>query len=57
MVRVQVRVGSGWVELTCKNTGWVMGQPVFASSQKNLIQVRYFSGQVGLENFDTFCHV
>ena len=57
MVRVQVRVGSGWVELTCKNTGWVMGQPVFASSQKNLVQVRYFSSQVGLENFDPFFHV
>ena len=45
---VWVRVG-----LTRKNTG----QPIFASGQKNRVRVRYFSGRVGSENSDPFCHV
>ena len=30
-----------------KISGRVTGQPVFASSQKNRVRVRYFSGLVG----------
>ena len=56
MVGVQVEscVGSGW---PAKNTGRIMGQPVFASGQKNRVRVGYFSGWVGLENSYPFCHV
>ena len=53
MVWVRVQVGSGWPE----NMGRVMGQPVFALGQKIRVQVRYFLGQVGLENSDPFCYV
>ena len=29
-------------------SGWVTGQPVFASGQRNRVRVGYFSGRVGL---------
>ena len=35
----------------------VMSQPVFASDQKNRVQIKYFSGRVGSENCGPFCHV
>ena len=50
MVRVQVE--SGWL---VENTGRVTGQPVFASGQKNRVQVKYFLSRV--RKFDPFCHV
>ena len=55
-VRVESRVGSGW---PAQNTGWVTGQPVFASGQKKSDSGRVFfkSGKVGSENSDPFCHV
>ena len=42
----QVTGYPGRVGLTHKKSGKVMGQPVFASGQKNRVRVRYFSGQV-----------
>ena len=42
---VWVRVRSGWL---AKNTGQVTGQPVFTSSRKNQVRIRYFSGWVEL---------
>ena len=43
-VRVGSQVKSGW---PAKNTGWVTGQPIFISGQKNRVRVEYFSGLVG----------
>ena len=42
-VWVELQVGSSWL---AKNTGRVMGLPVFASGQKNRVRVEYFSGHV-----------
>ena len=46
MVRVQVKLG--W---SVKNTDRVTSQPIFASGQKNRVQVKYFSGQNFLTHF------
>ena len=46
------RVGSSWL---AKNTGWVMGQPVFVSNKKKGFKLGLF--QAELENSNPFCHV
>ena len=47
LVRVKSQVRSGWVGLTYKNTGQVTDQPVFASSKKNEVRVRFFRARSG----------
>ena len=47
----------GRVRLTHKKSGLVTGQPVFTSSKKNQVRVRYFSGRDGSEFSDLYCHV
>ena len=56
MVQVGSGHKSGQVDL---QKTWVRSRvnPFFASGQKNRVQIKYFQGQVGLENFDPFCHV